>query len=50
MCVWLLSLRSLFLSNERQKGDLEGWVRTGKSRGRGNCNLDIIYKKRTYLS
>ena len=51
--VLLLSRRSLFFSNERQKrsgsrqeGRLGG---TRKRKGSGNCNKDISYKKRIYF-
>jgi hypothetical protein len=49
----LLSLRSLLFSSKRQKREWvwkEGrWVSTGRSRGRGHCNQDILYEKITYL-
>jgi hypothetical protein len=48
--LWLLSLslpflRSLFFSNERQKGGSEckgRWEGTGRSRGRGNYNQVVL--------
>ena len=51
--IWLSSLRSLFFSNERQKvsgcGGKGTWWGTGRSRGRGTCNQDRLYEKRTYF-
>lgn len=48
---WLLSLRSLFCSDERKNGvDLEG--SGGEEElggGGGNKNLDILYEKRIYF-
>lgn len=47
--VWLLPLRNLFLSNEKQKGSgtrMEGkYVENGRSRGRGIYNQYIVYEK-----
>ena len=52
--VWLLSLRSLFFSNEGQKGSGPGgeekWEGTGRRRGRGNSNQDISYGNRNVLN
>lgn len=46
--VWLLCLKSSFFSNEKQKGSESGgkgkWRETGRSRGRGNCSQNILYK------
>ena len=51
--VWLLSLRNLFFSNERQKecgaeGE-ERWGRFGSSSGRRNYNQDILHEKIIYF-
>lgn len=51
--VSLLFLRSLFFSNERQKGSGCGWERrwgeTERSIGKGNCIQIILYEKRNYV-
>ena len=40
--VWLLTLRSLFFSNEKQKDSRSGgekiWGANGRSKGKGNYN------------
>jgi hypothetical protein len=50
--VWLLYPKSLFFSNERQKGGGTGWEErwreTGSSRGRGN-HSDCIKGKNPFL-
>lgn len=46
---WLLSLRNLFCSNGRQRGNVSGyersWGGTRRSRRRGKCNQDIFYEE-----
>lgn len=48
--VWLLSLRSLFFANEREKGNVSGvvgiWRETGRSRERENYIQNILYGKK----
>lgn len=47
--VWLLPLRNLSLSNDKQKGSgprMDGkYVQNGRSRGRENYNQYIVYEK-----
>ena len=46
-------LEACLLSNEREKGSRsrwEGrWGGTGRSRGRGNCSLNVLDEKRIYF-
>lgn len=47
--ILFLYLRSLFVSERQRRGGFgwEGnWGRTGRSRGKGNCNQDMIYYMR----
>lgn len=47
--IFILSFRSLFFSNEKQKGngsEWQGkWGRNRQTRRRGSCNQDILYEK-----
>jgi hypothetical protein len=48
--VWLLSLRGLVFSIQRQEVDLQGRQgRAEMSRGRGNCSKDMLYEKIIYF-
>lgn len=50
--ILFLYLRSLFVSERQRRGGFgwEGnWGRTGRSRGKGNCNQDMIYYMRKNL-
>lgn len=52
--VLLLSLRSLFLSNEKEKRSRSRWQGsyggTGKRKRRGNCNIDLLHMRESILN
>lgn len=50
----LLSLRTCLFSKQRQKRGASGWVgrwdKSGRSRGSGNCNQDMLHDKKNLFS
>lgn len=49
--IWLVFLRSLFFSDEKEKGDRPGRQEQGRAgrRRRGNYNQNVIYQERIYF-